>query len=95
MSGTESGIDSSRECIDCGEPISEKRLAAKPHAVRCVLCQEAVGDVPKIKAYDDPIGDGEDFERIYYQTPGPYLAGVVDPARLALTRWGLVGIRLQ
>lgn len=28
-----------RLCLDCGEPIQPKRLAAKPHARRCVSCQ--------------------------------------------------------
>lgn len=27
-------------CIDCGEPISEKRLVAYPYASRCIQCQE-------------------------------------------------------
>ena len=30
-----------RSCYDCGEPISAKRLQAKPSAVRCTACQEA------------------------------------------------------
>jgi len=28
-------------CIDCGEPISEKRLENFPYAARCIVCQEA------------------------------------------------------
>lgn len=28
-------------CIDCGEPISEKRLKFYPNALRCIACQEA------------------------------------------------------
>ncbi len=28
-------------CIDCGEPISEKRLEHFPYAARCIVCQEA------------------------------------------------------
>lgn len=28
-------------CVDCGEPISERRLRAVPDAVRCVPCQSA------------------------------------------------------
>jgi DnaK suppressor protein len=28
-------------CIDCGEPISEKRLESFPYAARCIVCQEA------------------------------------------------------
>jgi len=29
-----------RNCIDCGDPISKARLAALPYAKRCVECQE-------------------------------------------------------
>lgn len=29
------------ECIDCGEPIGEKRKQAVPWAVRCINCQTA------------------------------------------------------
>jgi DnaK suppressor protein len=28
-------------CIDCGQPISEKRLEHFPYAARCIVCQEA------------------------------------------------------
>lgn len=28
-------------CIDCGQPISEKRLKYYPYAQRCLACQEA------------------------------------------------------
>ncbi|MBC8337179.1 MAG: TraR/DksA family transcriptional regulator [Rhodospirillales bacterium] len=28
------------ECISCGEPISEKRLDAVPHATKCMDCME-------------------------------------------------------
>lgn len=27
-------------CIDCGQPISEKRLLMYPNATRCLICQE-------------------------------------------------------
>jgi RNA polymerase-binding transcription factor len=27
-------------CIDCGQPISEKRLKSYPNATRCLVCQE-------------------------------------------------------
>ncbi|WP_028294273.1 TraR/DksA C4-type zinc finger protein [Oceanobacter kriegii] len=27
-------------CIDCAEPVSIKRLAAKPAAARCIDCQQ-------------------------------------------------------
>lgn len=35
-----------RDCIECGEPIAPKRLAAKPNALRCVVCQEATDLTP-------------------------------------------------
>ncbi len=28
-------------CVDCNEPISEKRLKSYPNAARCLSCQEA------------------------------------------------------
>ena len=28
-------------CVDCGLPISEKRLTVYPYASRCISCQEA------------------------------------------------------
>lgn len=28
-------------CIDCTEPVSEKRLEHFPYAARCIVCQEA------------------------------------------------------
>jgi DnaK suppressor protein len=27
-------------CIDCAEPVSQPRLAAKPNAARCIDCQQ-------------------------------------------------------
>lgn len=27
-------------CIDCAEPVSPRRLAAKPNAARCIDCQQ-------------------------------------------------------
>jgi len=27
-------------CVDCGEPISERRLENFPYAARCIICQE-------------------------------------------------------
>ncbi|WP_273149247.1 TraR/DksA family transcriptional regulator [Methylophaga thiooxydans] len=33
----ENGI---RYCLDCGEPIPNKRLEARPDAVRCVECKD-------------------------------------------------------
>lgn len=32
-------IEGKRVCLDCFEPLPKKRLAANPHAVRCVACQ--------------------------------------------------------
>jgi DnaK suppressor protein len=29
-------------CVDCGEPISERRLESFPYAARCIVCQEAL-----------------------------------------------------
>ena len=29
------------KCIDCGNPIAEKRLLLYPNATRCITCQEA------------------------------------------------------
>lgn len=28
-------------CVDCGGPISEKRLESYPNATRCIVCQES------------------------------------------------------
>lgn len=36
------GVDGTVFCKDCGDGISAKRLEAKPHALRCKDCQEAV-----------------------------------------------------
>lgn len=33
---------SPRECVDCGESISDARLAAMPDSIRCVPCQEVL-----------------------------------------------------
>lgn len=33
-------IEGTRVCLDCFEPLTKKRLKAKPDAVRCVECQE-------------------------------------------------------
>lgn len=34
-------------CIDCNEPISEKRLRSYPNAARCLVCQEQFEDKEK------------------------------------------------
>lgn len=28
------------ECVDCGNPIGDKRKQALPHALRCIVCQQ-------------------------------------------------------
>jgi len=33
-------LDRVRCCVDCETPIPEERLRLRPHAVRCVGCQE-------------------------------------------------------
>lgn len=33
-----------RLCLDCGEPIDPRRLAALPGCIRCCDCQELVED---------------------------------------------------
>jgi DnaK suppressor protein len=34
-------------CIDCGQPISEKRLKTNPNVARCLICQEAFEENPE------------------------------------------------
>jgi DnaK suppressor protein len=34
-------------CIDCNQPISEKRLKSYPDAARCLICQELFEDKEK------------------------------------------------
>jgi len=31
-------------CIECGQPIAEKRLKLYPNATRCLICQEVLED---------------------------------------------------
>jgi RNA polymerase-binding protein DksA len=31
-------------CIECGQPIAEKRLKSYPNATRCIICQEVLED---------------------------------------------------
>lgn len=33
-------------CRDCGDPIDPERLAALPHAIRCLDCQRAAERTP-------------------------------------------------
>lgn len=39
-----------RDCSKCGEPISEKRLAARPDAMLCLSCKQEA-DEPKVTAF--------------------------------------------
>ncbi len=34
-------------CVDCGQPISEKRLKLFPNATRCLKCQELLEETKK------------------------------------------------
>ncbi|WP_363928338.1 TraR/DksA C4-type zinc finger protein [Thalassospira sp.] len=36
------GSHGQTDCVDCGEPIAPKRLAANPHACRCLDCQNSL-----------------------------------------------------
>jgi hypothetical protein len=49
----------STNCTECGEPLSQKRLAANPEAEQCVPCLEKMGDVPTVKRYDEYTPKGE------------------------------------
>ncbi|OQA35765.1 MAG: General stress protein 16O [Candidatus Dependentiae bacterium ADurb.Bin331] len=31
-------------CIECGQPIAERRLKSYPNATRCLICQEGIED---------------------------------------------------
>lgn len=68
-----------RECEDCGELISQKRLSIVPNATKCVDCLELSGDTFRYKAYptgvmsktissiNDICRSKEQFERIKEQ----------------------------
>jgi phage/conjugal plasmid C-4 type zinc finger TraR family protein len=38
--GQYGGATGPRPCLDCGEPIDPRRLAAMPGCIRCVDCQD-------------------------------------------------------
>lgn len=61
------GIEA-KQCIDCGEPIPEKRLKAVPDAVLCVPCLEARGDTPHIKRFDEFNDQREIVEQTFFTT---------------------------
>ncbi len=62
-----------RLCKDCGEPIPEARLKARPTATLCVGCQEqaeGVGKFQRPKMDFKPhmkCGEVESVEAIYYK----------------------------
>ncbi len=41
-------------CLECDQPIAEKRLRALPWARYCVACQESIG--MEINAHREPVG---------------------------------------
>jgi len=46
-----------RFCSECGEPITEVRLKANPNAEQCVPCLQSIGDVPRLKRFDQTTRD--------------------------------------
>jgi len=46
----------SRNCTECGEPISERRLELVPDTEYCVECQEAIGDVDRYLGIREKVG---------------------------------------
>jgi hypothetical protein len=56
----------SKTCGDCGEEISEKRLAAQPHARLCVPCLEKRGDVRRIRKYEDYDTEGNEVAQVFF-----------------------------
>jgi hypothetical protein len=58
---------SDRRCTVCDEPLPTKRLVAMPTATECVPCLEQMGDVPKLKRYDEFTKDGDRVETLFTQ----------------------------
>lgn len=46
-------------------PIPAKRLKAVPRAEQCVPCLEAMGDVPRLRRYDEFTADGDKVETVF------------------------------
>ena len=44
-------------CLDCEEPISEKRLKVVPWAIRCVQCQSQHDEAVKSREFDSEFAD--------------------------------------
>lgn len=57
--GTAATAPALKLCTECREPIPQKRLAVQPDAEQCVRCLESMGDVPRIKRYDEHTTDGD------------------------------------
>lgn len=60
-----------RLCESCGEPIPRKRLEARPDAQQCAPCLEMMGDVPRLRRFDEFCG--EDTVSTLYTRPSQYL----------------------
>jgi hypothetical protein len=48
---------STRSCFICNEDIPQKRLEAVPDAKTCVKCLAGMGDVEKVKRFDEFVGE--------------------------------------
>lgn len=56
-----------RPCRVCGDDIPQKRMeATQGRARECVTCLELLGDVPRIKRFDEAGADGEVVETVFY-----------------------------
>ncbi len=62
-----------RRCLRCRKPLTTQRLRANPHAALCVPCLLRIGDVPRIRRFDEFIGE-EKFE-LYYTSDIEYMFG--------------------
>jgi hypothetical protein len=63
-----------RQCAGlCGQPIPNKRLIARPNARMCVPCQEAAGDIPVIRRFDETTADGNKLETFFSTDVDPRL----------------------
>jgi hypothetical protein len=49
----------------CGNPIPRKRLEIVRNARMCAPCQEAAGDVPRLRRFDDYGVDGEVVQTVF------------------------------
>ena len=63
-------------CSRCKQAITPARLAAVPDTACCTKCVADSGDVPKIRRFDEPLG--EEIISTYYQIPNQYLKTALD-----------------